>query len=136
MRLRTVRPVVTAIGVIGAAAVYPAAVVPKHEHALLQIMVKTTVAVQVKVKVVTLNPVRPVVTAIGVIGAAAATPVAVVPKHEHALLQIMVKTTVAVQVKVNLVQIIQDARHVNTHLVHTGLAAQVVVQVLKRLPTP
>jgi hypothetical protein len=99
-------------------------------------MVKTTVAVQVKVKVVTLNPVRPVVTAIGVIGATAATPVAVVPKHEHALLQIMVKTIVAVQVKVNLVQIIQDARHVNTHLVHTGLAAQVVVQVLKRLPTP
>ena len=52
-----VRPVVTAIGVIGAAAVYPAAAVPKHEHALLQIMVKTTVAVQVKVEVVTLNPV-------------------------------------------------------------------------------
>lgn len=56
-----------------------------------------------------LRTVRPVVTAIGVVGAAAATPVAVVPKHEHARRQTMVKTTVAVQVIVNLVQIIQDA---------------------------
>jgi hypothetical protein len=48
----------------------------------------------------------------------------------------MVKTTVAVQVIVNLVQIIQDALPANTHLDHTGLAAQVVVQVLKLLLTP
>jgi len=59
-----VRPVVTAIGVIGAAAVYPAAVVPKHEHALLQIMVKTTVLYRpLKVKLVTPNPVA--ITTVG-----------------------------------------------------------------------
>ena len=71
--LVNVRPVVTVIGVVGAAAAHLAEVVPKHEHALLQTMVKTTVAVQVNRKTA---PRRPVV--IPTVGAGGTTtPVAV-----------------------------------------------------------
>jgi len=55
MQLRPVRRVLTVIGVIGAVAVSPVGVVPKHAHAVLQTMVKTIVAVHGKVEIVTLK---------------------------------------------------------------------------------